>query len=231
MARDTILEALRRFDTPTICNALERVAPERQGVGFTTRPLYCAHPNLPALVGYARTGTIRAQHPPNRDASEERKVLLDYYRHMAETPHPTVSVVEDLDPTPGYGAWWGEVHTHVHRGLGSLGVITNGSVRDLDQVAEGFQVLAGSVAPSHAFVHVVESAVTVTVAGMTVRPGDLIHADRHGAVVVPPEVAERVPAAAEELVRTESVLIQASKSADFGYAVLERMVTRGDGEH
>jgi regulator of RNase E activity RraA len=231
MLNDPILEALRRFDTPTICNALERVAPARHGYGYTTQPLCCAHPGLPPIVGYARTATIRAAHPSDRDPKAEGKARLAYYRHMAEEPHPTVTVIQDLDPSPGYGAWWGEVHTHVHRGLGSLGVVTNGSVRDLDQVAEGFQLLSGSVGPSHAFVHAVQSGVPVTVAGMAVLPGDLIHADRHGAVVIPLDVAERVPEAAEEVMRGESVLIEASKRPDFGIEVLERIFGGGRGDH
>lgn len=231
MFPDDLLEALRRFDTPTICNALERVVPHRQGYGYTTQPLLCAHPDLPPLVGYARTATIRAAQPSGRDAAAERKARLDYYRHVSEEPHPTVTVIQDLDPAPGWGAWWGEVNTHVHRGLGSLGVITNGSVRDLDQVAEGFQLLAGSVGPSHAFVHPVESAVAVTVAGMAVQPGDLIHADRHGAVVIPTDVADRVPAAAQEVMRGEAPLIQASKRPGFGYDVLERLLRGGSRDH
>jgi hypothetical protein len=226
MGTDELLAALGRFDTPTVCNALERVVPERCGFGFTTRPLVCVHPDLPPVVGWARTATICASHPSERDEDAEGKARLEYYRHMAEGPHPTLTIVEDIDPSPGYGAWWGEVHTHVHRGLGSLGVITNGSVRDLPQMAGGFQVLAGSVGPSHAFVHPVEWDVTVTVAGMTVRPGDLVHADRHGAVVIPVEVAERVPGAAEEVVREESVMIEASRQADFGFARLERLLGR-----
>jgi regulator of RNase E activity RraA len=223
------LDRLRGFDTPTVCNAMERVMPERTGIGFTTKPLVCAHPELPPMVGYARTGTIRATHPSLREGAEDLEARLAYYEHMAEGPQPTITVIEDLDATPGFGAWWGEVNTHVHRGLGSLGLITNGSIRDLDEVAENFQLLAGSVGPSHAFVHVVESAVTVTVAGMTVHPGDLIHADRHGAVVIPIEAARQIPEAAEQIVRGESVLIEASKQPDFSFEVMKKMMTGGRG--
>jgi regulator of RNase E activity RraA len=231
MPSDDLLAQLRRFDTPTVCNALERVAPRRRGQGYTTHPLICAHVHLPPIVGYARTATIRASQPPDRDAAAEHKALLDYYRHVAEGPHPTVTVIQDIDPQPGYGAWWGEVHTHVHRGLGSAGVVTNGSIRDLDQVAEGFQMLAGSVGPSHAWVRPVDCSLPVTVAGMEVRPGDLIHADRHGAVVIPPDVADRVPAAAKEIMRAESVLIEASKRPDFSIGVLERIMSGGSADH
>jgi regulator of RNase E activity RraA len=218
------LFALARFDTPTICNALEVVVPARRGHGFTFHPLVCLHPEAKPIVGQARTATIRAATPSGRSAAEERRVVLEYYRHIASPPHPTITVIEDLDPVPGTGAWWGEVHTHVHRGLGSLGAITNGSVRDLDQVASGFQVLAGKVGPSHAHVHPVEVAVPVTVAGMRVNPGDWIHADRHGAVVVPPEAVDALPAAAETIARGERVLIEASQRPDFDVARLEALL-------
>ena len=100
-------------------------------------------------------------------------------------PAPTIVVIEDLDPEPGFGAFWGEVNTTIHKGLGVLGCITNGSIRDLDMIATDFQLLAGCVGPSHAWVHVEAIDLEVEVHGMRVRPGDLIHADQHGAVVVP----------------------------------------------
>ncbi len=226
-----VLDALRALDTPTVCNALEVVAPARRGHGYTVFPLVCARPELAPIVGYARTATIRATHPSGRRAEDDLAVRLGYYRHMAEGPGPTVTVIQDLDPTPGYGAWWGEVNTNLHRGLGSLGVVTNGSIRDLDQCAEGFQLLAGSVGPSHAYVHVVEYAVTVQIAGMMVRPGDLIHADRHGAVVVPLEAAAEVPAAAARIAEAEQRLIRAAQRPDFSYEVLEAVITGGGGNH
>ncbi|MPY93372.1 MAG: RraA family protein [Acidimicrobiia bacterium] len=226
---EPVLEALRGLDTPTVCNALEVVAPARRGSGYTVSPLVCAHPRLPPIVGYARTATIRAMQPSGLDGRGVGAARLAYYRHVAEGPGPTITVVEDLDPVPGYGAWWGEVNTHVHRGLGSLGVLTNGSIRDLDVCAEGFQLLAGSIGPSHAHVHVVDVGVAVTVAGMSVRPGDLVHADRHGAVTVPAEVAAQVPEAAADLARAELVLIEASMEPGFGIEVLEGILTRGAG--
>lgn len=230
MTNPQLLEALRSFDTPTICNALERVAPERTGYGYTTRPLVCVRPELPPIVGYARTATIRAVQPSAGGAAADREARLAYYQSIAAPPHPTITVIEDLDPAPGFGAWWGEVHTHVHRGLGSLGVVTNGSARDLDQLAEGFQVLAGNVAPSHAYVHPVAWDIPVTVHGMQVRPGDLVHADRHGAVVIPEDVAAEVPEAAAAIAKGESVLIEASKKPDFDFEMLRSLIT-GAGDH
>jgi regulator of RNase E activity RraA len=219
-----LLEELRSFDTPTLCNALEVALPSRQGHGFTRPPLHCVHPDLPAMVGFARTARICASRPSDRDPASQREVTMAYYRHVAKPPQPTITVIEDIDREP-VGAWWGEVHTHMHRGLGSLGVVTNGTVRDLDQVADGFQVLAGGVGPSHAHVHVVDVGVTVTVAGMTVSPGDLVHADRHGALVIPADVAPRLPEAARRVMKVERVLIEASKQPDFGIAKLEELLS------
>jgi len=225
MPTPPLLESLKAFDTPTICNALERVAPERIGYGYTTRPLVCVHPELPPIVGYARTATIRAVQPSGRNSAAERDARLAYYESIAAAPHPTISVIEDLDPAPGVGAWWGEVQTHLHRGLGSLGVVTNGSVRDLDVLAEGFQVLAGNVGPSHAHVHPVAWDVPVSVHGMEVRPGDIVHADRHGAVVIPADVAGHLPDAAAEIARGESLLIESSKKPGFDFETLRSLIT------
>jgi len=220
---EEVLAELRGFDTPTLCNAMEVVLPSRQGYGFTRTPLYCAHPELPPMVGFARTARVCGSRPSDRDRAAEREVRLAYYRHIAEPPQPTITVIEDIDREP-VGAWWGEVHTHVHRGLGSLGVVTNGTIRDLDQVAEGFQLLAHAVGPSHAHVHVVDVGIPVTVAGMSVAPGDLIHADRHGALVIPLHLASQLPDAARRVMKGERVLIEASKQPDFGIAKLEQLM-------
>jgi regulator of RNase E activity RraA len=132
---------------------------------------------------------------PAADAPAEiRAKRLAYYEYIASAPGPTIAVLQDIDHSPGFGAFWGEVNTAVHKGLGCLGGITNGSIRDLDAAAEGFQLLAGKVCPSHAHVHVTDHGVDVNIHGMTVRSGDLVHADRHGAVVIPLEVAREVPA-------------------------------------
>src|SRR6478609_8881365 len=225
------LDALRTLDTPTVCNALEVVAPERRGAGYTIHPLVCAWPEQAPIIGYARTATIRAAHPSGRAATDDVALRLRYYRHVAEPPGPTITVIEDLDDPPGYGAWWGEVHTHVHQGLGSSGVVTNGSIRDLPVNAEGFQLLAGSVGPSHAYVHLVGVGETVTVAGMTVQPGDLLHADRHGAVLIPLAAAPLLGEAAARIARQEAVLIEASKTPGFDIAALEAILTGGAGQH
>src|ERR1700751_5985187 len=192
------LEALRAFDTPTICNALEIVVPARRAMGFTRRPLIAAFPDLKPVVAFARTAIIRAREPHPRGRDEAKEVRLGYYEHIAAEPLPSIAVIQDIDaPDTGFGAFWGEVQTHIHKGLGCAGVITDGSVRDLDAMAPQFLVLAGSIMPSHAHVHLVDFGGTVSVAGMTVSPNDVIQPDRHRVVVIPPDAVEEIAAAAE----------------------------------
>lgn len=225
------LAALAALDTPTVCNALELLMPERRGHGYSTKPFLCRLPEAKPMVGYAVTATIRAMHPPKEDAATVRERRLAWYRLVDAAPRPSIVVIQDLDQPPGFGAFWGEVHTAVHKGLGALGVVTDGSIRDLDQCAPGFQMLAGSVGPSHAWVRVEAMDLTVTVHGMTVHPGDLIHADRHGAVVVPHAVADQVPEAAARVVRREAVILEAARSPGFDAEALARAMSAADEIH
>ncbi len=228
---DDLLTRLRGFDTPTICNALEVARPECRGQGFTTRPLVCLRPKMPPIVGYARTATIRAERPSATPPDEVRQRRLDYYAYVDDGPKPAVIVIQDLDSAPGFGSFWGEVNSHVHRGLGALGVVTNGSIRDLNDNADGFQMLAGQVGPSHAYVRIEEFARPVEVVGMSVRSGDLIHADQHGAVVIPEDVAAELPAIVERIVRKETVIIEASKRPGFGFDDLARAMRDSEDIH
>jgi len=226
------LEALAQFDTPTICNALEVVAPERRSHGFNRRPLVCPFPAMKPVVGFARTATIRSREPQQRSAADARALRLAYYEYIGKAPLPSLAVLQDVDgPDAGIGAFWGEVQTNVHKALGCIGTITDGSVRDIDQMAPGFFVLAGSIMPSHAHVHLVAIGGSVSVAGMIVADGDLIHADRHGAVVIPQAVASKIPEAAALIARREKVLLDAAKSPGFGIAQLRDAFTRMDDIH
>ncbi len=209
---DAALEFLHSIDTPTVCNLIEIVAPERRGAGYTVQHFTCPFPALPPMVGYAKTVTFRAKNPSRLGAADGLEKRLDYLDYVASQPQPSVMIMQDLDDPAGYGAFWGEVQSNVHRALGALGVITNGSIRDIPAIAEGFQMLAGSVGPSHAYVHVVDFNVDVTVHGMAVTSGDLIHADRHGAVVVPCDKVGDMQAAADSLSRQEARIIGAARA-------------------
>jgi regulator of RNase E activity RraA len=207
------LEFLQSIDTPTVCNLVEIVAPERRGHGYTVKHLHCPFPDLPPMVGFAKTVTFKAKdRVPLGEAGYMQK-RLDYLDYVASAPRPSVMVMEDLDGEyVGYGAFWGEVQSNVHKALGALGVVTNGSIRDIPMIAPGFQMLAGSIVPSHAFVHVVDYGIDVDVVGMAVKSGDLIHADRHGAIVVPADKIDAMKAANEGLAAREAKIIAAAKA-------------------
>ena len=224
------LEALRRWDTPTICNAIEVVAPARRGRGFTLKPFTAADPALPAICGVARTGRIRAAAPSGRSRDENRKARLGWYEYVANADLPTVVVLEDLDETPGTGAFWGEVNTNVHKGLGALGCVTNGSFRDLDMIAPGFQII-GVVNPSHAHVHVVDFGGDVAIHGMPCAHDEVVHADRHGAVVIPADAVRALPAAIELIARREKVVLDMCRRSDFNIAALREALAKADEIH
>jgi regulator of RNase E activity RraA len=206
------LDALAEFDTPTICNALERLDPQTQGQGYTTEPFVCGFPAQKPIVGYARTAMIRSAQPLGATPSQQRSMQNDYYRYIDAGVRPSIVVIQDLDGAQaGYGAFWGEVQSAIHAGLGVRGLVTNGSVRDLDQWAPAFQFLAARVAPSHAFAKPVAFGTEVQVFGLRVRPGDLVHADRHGAVVIPPALARDVPAAARAVAAREARILAVAR--------------------
>jgi regulator of RNase E activity RraA len=211
----SLVAELQTLDTPTVCNALELLSPQRRGFGYTVEPLVCIMPELKPLVGIARTAAIRSAHPSDLSADETIALSDAYYRYVDDGPKPAVAVVQDIDEHRGYGSFWGEVNSAIHAGLGCVGLVTDGGVRDLPDIAPGFQMLAGRVIPSHAFVHVVHFARPVTVAGMRVHDGDLIHADRHGAVVIPSDVAGQVREAANHVIRTEKVILDAARQPGF----------------
>ena len=210
MVSESQFTFLRSIDTPTVCNLIEIVAPERRGMGYTASHLHCPFPDLPPIVGFAKTATIRARDPVS--GSNYMQKRMDYLDYVAAAPSPSVVVIEDKDEPAGYGAFWGEVQTNVHKALGCLGTVTNGSIRDLSAVAKGFQMLAGSIAPSHAYVHIVEFDLSVTIHSMEVQSGNLIHADRHGAVVVPVENIDAMAAALDGLMKREAKIIAAARA-------------------
>lgn len=207
------LDRLADWDTPTICNGLELLDEAWRLTGYTTRAFTCLRPDAKPMVGYARTATIRASVKPGPEATALRR---DYYSYIDKGgPKPSITVLQDVDDQPARGAFWGEVNTNIHKGLGSLGVVTNGSIRDLADSAQGFQALAGQVGPSHAWVHVTSIGGTIEIHGMTVRDGDILHADVHGAVVVPAEHVKALPGVIEQIARREAVIISAAQSPDF----------------
>jgi len=217
------LEALRRFCSPTIANAVETFNVRSNLEGVTDTRIHCLYPALGPLVGYACTATIiSSERPPEKRRVSRR----DYWEHLRTFPAPRLTVVQDLSSPPG-GAYWGEVNSTMHKALGSQGVITDGTVRDLDEVERlGFHFFASAVQVSHGYAHLEDFNQTVTVFGMRVNPGDLIHADKHGAVVIPHEIAREVAKAAQEFELNEKPILAACK-LDNPIDELDRLVAPG----
>ena len=217
-----LLELLRQVDTPTVCNAIE-VAQGKCGFNrFTRGTMEHSKPGDPATVGFARTAKISGLIPPSEPTDVIRARRMDYFRSMAAGKGPTTAVIEDIDYPNCIAGWWGEVHVAVHKGLGLAGAITNGVMRDLDVIDDGFPVLAGSIGPSHGFVHVVEIGVPVSIMGMRVSQDELIHADRHGALVIPNEVIPDLQQAIETVVANEAIVLIPAREPGFDIDKLEK---------
>jgi 4-hydroxy-4-methyl-2-oxoglutarate aldolase len=215
------LEALRALNTPTVANAIERFEKRPRHLGFTSPEVRCVFPEMPPIVGYAATAMILAEQPAVGTRIPSRH---DYWDAILSVPAPRIAVIQDLDQPLAIGSFWGEVNSNIHRALGCIGTITNGGVRDLDEVrALGFQMFASAVIVSHAYVHLVDFGTPVKVGGLVVQPGDLIHADKHGAIVIPHEIAREVPAAAAEVERIERRIINYCQSPEFSVEGLKEL--------
>ncbi len=223
---DDLLTLLREVDTPTVCNAIEVVHGQRGFDRFTKGTMHHSRPGYPPIVGFARTAKIAGLAPPTEDPVVIRARRLEYFRSMAAGPSPSAAVVEDTDYPDCIAGWWGEVHAAVHKGLGLAGAVTNGVMRDLDVMDKEFPVLAGAIGVSHAHVHVVEVGTPVQVLGMTVEQGELIHADRHGALVIPQDVVPHLKAAIDTVVANEAIVIGPAREPGFNIEKLEQAWAR-----
>jgi len=204
-----VIEELRGFTTPSVANGIETFDVRARDEGYMDASVRCMFPELGPLVGYAATATIRARGPVEGDQTA-------LYQHVRDVPGPRVVVVQDLDEPPGSGSLWGEVNATIFGALGCAGCVTDGCVRDLKEArAMGFQFFARGPGVSHAYVRVETAGQPVTVGGLQISPGDLIHADQHGVLLIPREVAAELPAAAERVISAEQSLLKWVRSSDF----------------
>lgn len=216
----SLLNLLQSVDTPTVCNAIE-VAQGKRGFNDFTRGTMLASDEKGVIVGYAITAQIAAIEPPTEAVSVIRERRMSYYRAMSESVKPSIAVVEDLDYPNCIGAFWGEVNTTIHKGFGMSGALTNGVMRDLGDMAEDFPVVAGSIGPSHGFVHVRSVNQPINVFGLNIKLGDLVHADRHGAVVVPIDVIDGLEASILKMQETEKLVLDPARKKGFDFNAFE----------
>ncbi|GIW86509.1 MAG: acyltransferase [Isosphaeraceae bacterium] len=203
------LDELRRFNTPTIANAIELFDVRPRDTGFLPHTIRCLLPELGTMVGYAVTSRTRAAFDPNPEPDR----TADYLRYVASVPGPKVAVGQDLDDPPGLGAQFGEVNATIHRRLGCVGHITSGCPRDLDEVAAlGFHLFGLNPCVSHGYIRLIDFNLPVQIGGVTIEPGTLIHADRHGVCLIPHSIADRLADACRQIEQIERPLLDAARS-------------------
>lgn len=207
------LDALRAYDTPTLANALDGLTDRPANTGYTRPPVQSVLPDLPPMVGFAVTVTIRSETPfPTTDA--KANAMLPLYDAVAPVEGPKIVVVQDLDQ--GSGCLWGEVNSTICAAMGCEGVVTDGLVRDLPDVEVlGFRLLARGVGVARAWVAIEATSVPVSVGGTEFSPDDVVHADRHGALVIPAEAVRTLPAAADAVMEREQHLLDWVRSESF----------------
>lgn len=207
------IDALRTITSPSVANAIETFNVRPREEGNLSSDIRALFPALGPMVGYAATAVIRAERGP---VEGHRASLFAWWDFVQSIPAPRVIVVHDLDDPRGQGAQWGEVQANIHRALGCVGVVTDGSVRDLDEVrALGFQFCAAHVSVSHANVHMVDFGIPVKVGGVWVKPGDLIHGDQHGVVTIPHDIAAGIPEAIARVEAMEKRIIGVCQAPGF----------------
>ena len=218
------LNALRGFDTCMIANAIEKFNVRLRNTGFTDGKIRCMYPDAPPMVGYAVTGRLRSGDPPIAGAFHDRG---DLWTRILETPAPRILVLQDVDERPGRGAFLGDMHAAILKALGCVGCVTNGAVRELPSVRRiGMQLFAGSVAVSHAYAHIFDLSIPVTVDRMEVHAGTLLHGDQHGIVTIPAEIAVEIPNVAAKLQRSEREVIEFCQSKDFSVEKLSALMKK-----
>ena len=200
-----VLDTLRAYDTPTICNVIELFDVQPRTSGYMDRTIKAAFPELPPVVGFASTATCRTIIKPR--GAGGYTALADQVARFAELDGPAVVVFQDLDGDLA-AATFGEIMCTTYKAFGAAGLITNGPGRDLDQVRSiGFPVFTNGAVCSHGHIQILDVHVPVLVGGLAVYPGDLIHADLNGVAIIPHEIAARVADACADYVAAEQVML------------------------
>jgi 4-hydroxy-4-methyl-2-oxoglutarate aldolase len=220
-----VFDQLAGLDTPTVSNAIERLDPRPRNEGFVHGTARCVFPDRPPMLGYAATAKVRTSTQPVTGRCYHDH--LEFWSYVESLPAPRVIVLQDVDSIPGLGAFFGELHAAIASALQSVGCVTNGAVRDLPAIdARSFQLFAGNLSPSHAYAHIVKPDGPVEIGGLTIRPGDLVHGDRHGLLVIPLAIAADVPVMAGRILDEERELIEFCASPRFSIKALGAVLAR-----
>jgi len=221
--REEELGALRQLDTCAVEDAIETFDVRARNVGFTNSTVRCMFEDFPPMVGYAATARLRSGDRPMSGRSFQDRTV--WWNSILQVPAPRIVVLEDIDEPPGVGAFLGDTHAAMLMALGCIGYVTDGAVRELPAMREmGFHVFARNVAVSHAYARIIDSGSTIQVGGMQVRPGDLLHGDRHGVVSIPRQIAAEIPRVAEELRERDRQVIAVCRSPSFSIEKLRQAI-------
>jgi 4-hydroxy-4-methyl-2-oxoglutarate aldolase len=211
---DADLDALRSLDTCSVADAVETFDLRAKNVGFADSSVRCFTEDLPPIVGFAATARLRSGDRPMSGRSYHDRT--SWWNSILEIPAPRIAVLEDIDDPPGLGAFLGDVHAAMLQALGCIGYVTNGAVRKLRAVREmKFHIFAHNVAVSHAYARIIDFGSEVQVGGMEVRPGDLLHGDRHGVISIPRPIAAEVPRVAAQIAERNHQVLAACRAPDF----------------
>ena len=215
----SVLDDLRKFDTPTICNILELFDAMPRTAGYMDARIQACYPKLPPMVGFATTASFRAAAPPR--SGDIYAGLAKQVEHLSAIAGPKVVVFQDLDDPP-VAATFGEIMCTTYQAFGCVGLITSGAGRDLDQVeAIGFPCFTSGTICSHGYTQIVELGSPVRVGGLWINPGELLHGDRNGVTAIPIDLAAAVAEAGPGFMAAESIVLdylKAGHATATGYA-------------
>jgi 4-hydroxy-4-methyl-2-oxoglutarate aldolase len=224
-----ILTRLSQFDTPTICNVIELCQYQPRNTGYLTHRIRSIFPEMPPVVGYAVTVKFRSATVAT--AAEKPLGFPDLIDAWRSVPAPRVVVIQDLDEAPA-GAVCGEIMVTYCKALGCVGLVTNGSVRDIHQIkALQFPCFASGISPSHANCRLLLAGSPVTVDGMIIKMGDLLHGDANGITTVPHEIASKVAGNCGAYVTAEQILIEGGKNGPLSIGRLQTIIEEFTKEH
>ncbi len=220
------LSAIQQHDTCSILNAIEKFDVRLRNDGYARPGLHWIFPGVRSMLGYACTLCVRGSNPPMTGTVFAERT--EWWPDILAISGPRIAVIKDVDEDAGLGSVAGDVHVAIMQGLGCVGLVTNGSVRDLDAVEQsGFAFYARSVSPSHAYEHVVDHHQPVTIFGLHIKPGDLLYADRNGLISIPLEIAAELPAVVERQKTKDRRVIDFCRSPEFSLERLKAEIAQG----
>ncbi|MGD0778973.1 MAG: RraA family protein [Candidatus Solibacter sp.] len=213
------VDYLKGVDTPTLSNAIEALRLRPQSAGFAPCQVRCLFPEFGRTVGYAVTAQVETM----TAAAKDRKVFLSLYEAVMESPKPALVAFQEVGPQPDYAAHCGEVMATIFQRLGAVGLVSDCAVRDIPEVrALRFHYFARGAVASHAYFRIVRVGVAIQVQGLPISPGDLLHGDENGLIVVPKEALEKLPAAVEGVRSKERALMEFVRGPAFTFEGLRK---------